>query len=102
MASAEAARFLERELGHSSTNFTTMTTAEDIYAIVQEVQRQYGAKAEKKKVLKWLSRFSEKIMHYSGVLDMLSQHHPEYVALVWGSMKLVLMVSKDIQVCIIV
>lgn len=32
-------------------------------------------------------------MYYSPVFDMLTQHHPEYVALAWGSVKFVLMVS---------
>lgn len=31
-------------------------------------------------------------MYYGGVLDALSQHHPEYVALAWGAVKFVLMV----------
>lgn len=96
-ASTEAARFLKNELGHSPFDSTTKPTAEDVYAIVQQAQREYEAKTDNKKVLKWLSRFSGNIMYYSGVLDMLSQHHPEYVALVWGSMKLVLMASSDIE-----
>jgi hypothetical protein len=32
-------------------------------------------------------------MYYGPVFDMLSQHHPEYVALAWGSVKFVLMVG---------
>jgi len=33
-------------------------------------------------------------MQYAQALDMLSQHHPEYVALVWGTLKFVLMVRN--------
>ena len=33
-------------------------------------------------------------MYYGKVLDMLAQHHPEYVALAWGTVKLVLTVSR--------
>jgi hypothetical protein len=32
-------------------------------------------------------------MFYSQVLDALAQHHPEYVALVWGTLKFLLVVS---------
>jgi hypothetical protein len=34
-------------------------------------------------------------MYYGKVFDTLAQHHPEYVALAWGAVKLVLMVSKS-------
>ncbi|KAI8671749.1 hypothetical protein NCS57_00651000 [Fusarium keratoplasticum] len=50
---------------------------------------KYEAKAESSKTKKWLQRVSETICHYSQVLDVFVQHHPEYVALVLGTMKLV-------------
>jgi hypothetical protein len=42
----------------------------------------------------WITvqQVSCRIMYYGKVLDVLAQHHPEYVALAWGAMKLVLMV----------
>lgn len=49
---------------------------------------KYEARAESSKTRKWLQGFSETICHYSQVLDVFVQHHPEYVALVWGTMKL--------------
>lgn len=42
-----------------------------------------------------LDEISSRIVYYGGVLDALSQHHPEYVALAWGAMKFVLMVSTE-------
>jgi hypothetical protein len=67
---------------------------EDILDAVQTAQRSYNARAEpRKKVHEWLAKVSSRIMHYSQALDMLAQHHPEYVALVWGAMKFVLMVG---------
>lgn len=54
---------------------------------------KYEAKAESSKTKKWLQRVSETICHYSQVLDVFVQHHPEYVALVLGTMKLVFIVS---------
>ncbi|KAL2693600.1 hypothetical protein Neosp_000160 [[Neocosmospora] mangrovei] len=54
---------------------------------------KYEAKAGASKTREWLQRFSETICHYSQVLDVFVQHHPEYVSLVWGTMKL-LFVAK--------
>jgi hypothetical protein len=42
----------------------------------------------------WLERCSSRVMYYGKVFDTLAQHHPEYVALVWGAVKLVLIVSQ--------
>lgn len=39
-----------------------------------------------------LEKLALRIMHYGKVMDSLAQHHPEYVALVWGAFKFVLMV----------
>ncbi|THY17604.1 hypothetical protein D6D01_07455 [Aureobasidium pullulans] len=42
---------------------------------------------------KWirLNSISSRIVYYGTVLDVLSQHHPEYVSLAWGAVKFVLM-----------
>ena len=42
-----------------------------------------------------LERLSSRIMYYGKVMDTLAQHHPEYVALVWGAMKLILTVCRN-------
>jgi hypothetical protein len=39
---------------------------------------------------KWLASLSLRIQFHGTVLDVFAQHHPEYVALVWGSTKLLL------------
>jgi len=36
-------------------------------------------------------------MFYSGIMDMLSQQHPEYVALAWGAMKFLLVVRAALE-----
>lgn len=59
---------------------------------------KYEAKAESSRTRKWLQGFSEAICHYNQVLDVFVQHHPEYVSLVWGTMKLLFIVSRD-SVC---
>jgi hypothetical protein len=40
----------------------------------------------------WLERCSTRVMYYGKIFDNLAQHHPEYTALAWGAIKLVLMV----------
>lgn len=41
--------------------------------------------------MRGVKRLSQSIMHYGNVLDTLSNHHPEYVSLVWRLIKFVLM-----------
>lgn len=43
----------------------------------------------------WLSKFSSRARFYSNIIDVLVQHHPEYVSLAWGAMKFLFVVSKD-------
>lgn len=57
------------------------------------VEAQYRAACKtKKSILNCMRKVSSWIMFYGQVLDMLSQHHPEYVSLAWGATKFVLMV----------
>ncbi|KAF4829591.1 hypothetical protein CGCTS75_v006444 [Colletotrichum tropicale] len=41
--------------------------------------------------MSWLQVFSSRVVYYGQVLDTLAQHHPEYVGLVWGIIKFVLL-----------
>lgn len=69
------------------------TTIVDVENTVEQAKREYEAKGQKRrKAFKWLSKLSFGIRHYSQTLDMLAQHHPEYVALAWGAIKFVLTV----------
>jgi hypothetical protein len=43
---------------------------------------------------RWLRKLSKGIMYYASILDVIAQHHPEYVSLVWGAMKFTLVVSS--------
>jgi hypothetical protein len=68
-------------------------TIDDIWITVQQVKEKYDDMSkEHRGARKWLEKLSCRIMYYGKVLDVLAQHHPEYVALAWGAMKLVLMV----------
>jgi len=68
----------------------------EVLAETQEVEARYNAAAgtAKKSIYRCMSKISSWIMHYSQILDTLSQHHPEYLSLAWGAMKFVLLVSQ--------
>ncbi|KAK1701933.1 hypothetical protein BDP67DRAFT_353481, partial [Colletotrichum lupini] len=42
-----------------------------------------------------LQQFCKSTLHYAAVMDTLAQHHPEWVSLAWGTMKLLLMVPIE-------
>lgn len=68
----------------------------DVQAVLQTAQqgkKTYDAESKQHSGTRaWLERCSSRVMYYGKVLDALAQHHPEYVALAWGAVKLVLMV----------
>ncbi|KAK8133591.1 hypothetical protein PG984_005603 [Apiospora sp. TS-2023a] len=49
---------------------------------------QYSSLHSDSEAKRWLHSFSQKVTFYGGVLDVFVQHHPEFVALAWGAMKL--------------
>lgn len=76
-----------------------ITANQDVYGIedVQEVivtaQEKYRARRRGSKVRERLATVSSRVLYYGHVLDVLSQHHPEYVSLAWGTMKFLFVVS---------
>lgn len=46
------------------------------------------------KARKWLGMLASRITYYGNVMDVLAQHHPEYVSLVWGTFKLLFIVCS--------
>ncbi|KAK7408041.1 hypothetical protein QQX98_009814 [Neonectria punicea] len=64
------------------------SSIEDVQQVVADSLTKYEAKGDSSKIRKWLHKASEIICHYGTILDVFVQHHPEYVALVWGTMKL--------------
>ena len=75
----ESKRLFLHEVGSSGIEGVCQTLA----AAKTKYEEKSNSKAKK-----WLSIFSGKVMFYAGVLDVLVQHHPEYVSLVWGAMRL--------------
>ncbi|KAH8722461.1 hypothetical protein GQ44DRAFT_828992 [Phaeosphaeriaceae sp. PMI808] len=77
------------ELTRSKTEF------DDVKAAVQIAKEAYETGRKNSKVQKWLNRLSQRIHFYGGVLDVLAQHHLEYVALAWGTIKFLLIVVTN-------
>ncbi|KAF4456029.1 hypothetical protein F53441_1750 [Fusarium austroafricanum] len=64
------------------------SSLQDVEKAVSDAFAKYEANNEASKTRKWLQKASESICHYGTILDVFVQHHPEYVALAWGLMKL--------------
>lgn len=71
------------------------TSLEDVRRTVLEAKTRYESAHEHSKIRKWLSKFSNRVQFYGNVLDVLVQHHPEYVSLAWGAMKFMFVVSAE-------
>lgn len=69
------------------------SSLQDVEKAVSDAFAKYEAKSEASKTRKWLLKASESICHYGQVLDVFVQHHPEYVSLAWGLMKVMFIVS---------
>ncbi|CAI6319249.1 unnamed protein product [Periconia digitata] len=65
---------------------SAQTSIQDIVQAVKIAQDKYSAKRNTR-VWKWLTQLSARISVYGSILDVMVQHHPEYAALVWGTMK---------------
>lgn len=44
-----------------------------------------------------MGQFCETTMHYAEIMDTLAQHHPEWVGLAWGTMKLFVLIPIEYQ-----
>ena len=60
---------------------------------VSNAKDHYESRRASNKISEGLLSFSKRVAYYGTVVDVLVQHHPEYVSLVWGAMKLLFGVS---------
>jgi hypothetical protein len=61
-------------------------------------KEKYENSSPQSKARKWLSSCSTRVMYYGAIMDTLSQFHPEYVALAWGALKFLFIVSQTSSV----
>ena len=69
------------------------TSIQDVVQVVSNARDSYQDRRSSK-AWKWLAQFSARVNHYSAILDVMVQHHPEYAALAWGAMKLLFVVRN--------
>ena len=65
------------------------TRLQDVIDDVAKAQAIYLDRKGDSKLYKRIVSFSRRVAYYGNVLDVMVQHHPEYVSLAWGSLKLV-------------
>jgi hypothetical protein len=95
-AYSDALERLREEFRHDKKALEVLesnTSMSDFKRTVEQVMADYSARRRRSRCARVLTKLSARVMYYGNVLDLLAQYHPEYVALVWGSAKLVLMVS---------
>lgn len=66
---------------------------EEVLAAVADARGYYERHQGESVTRTALVNFTEKIHHYSGIMDVMVQHHPEYASLAWGAMKVLFVVS---------
>jgi hypothetical protein len=94
----DAVKVFKEKLTHDECKRIWLVDKADIYQVQQAVssaKAAYEAKSKGSKARKWLSRLSSRVVFYSTVLDMMVQHHPEYVSLAWGTFKFFFIVSSE-------
>lgn len=67
----------------------TTSTFDDVFREVLKAKSRCESASRAPKLRECLEAFSQRVLHYSSVMDVLVQHHPEYVSLVWGAMKFI-------------
>jgi hypothetical protein len=78
--------------------YFSSSNLDDVLATVKVAEARYDLHRNKtSKLREGLSRFSKLLHHYANIIEVFVQHHPEYVALAWGAMKVVLVVSQPIS-----
>lgn len=69
------------------------STLRDVLDLVLDAKKRYDDMSSQSRIREGLHAFSQRLLYYGTVMDVLVQHHPEYVSLVWGAMKFIFGVS---------
>lgn len=79
-------------------NFTSsFDTIHGVQEAVNKSMAKYDSHRKFSVASTWLVCFSQRIKFYGDVLDVFVQHHPEYVSLAWGAMKLLFTVCISLS-----
>ena len=72
------------------------TSLQEMLDAVIAAKTHYGSRRMNNKAKSCLVAFSKRVCYYGGIMDVMVQHHLEYVSLVWGAMKLFFGVSLSL------
>ncbi|TGJ82870.1 hypothetical protein E0Z10_g5893 [Xylaria hypoxylon] len=72
-----------------ASDLFTNSTLGDVLNTVQAAKRRYESASGASKLREGLVAFSQRLLYYGNIMDVLIQHHPEYVSLAWGAMKFI-------------
>lgn len=99
---AEATRVFESELSKDKRKSQWIVDSkagnlDEVLVLIVKAQLQYKTDRGDSGVKRNLSSLASQIHHYGNVMDVLVQQHPEYVSLVWGAMKFLLVVREKMR-----
>jgi len=77
----------------SLRSFATLPEPKAVTDLIQELNGKRGANADK------VEPFLDSLQQFSSVIDTFIQSNPQIVALVWGSVKFVLLVNTHPNHC---
>jgi hypothetical protein len=78
---------------HAWVHISKASRLQDVVDEVAKAKAQYDHKDDDSKLYKRITSFSKRVAYYGKVLDVMVQHHPEYVSLAWGTLKFIFGVS---------
>jgi hypothetical protein len=64
-------------------------------SVAQSLAKYEASQTHTGAARKWLHKVALRIQFYGNVLDVIAQHHPEYVSLAWGAIKFLLQVCNS-------
>ncbi|KAI1170553.1 hypothetical protein F4777DRAFT_108471 [Nemania sp. FL0916] len=67
----------------------SMSTLDDVFNAVLEAKKQSEKPSRSPRLREYLEAFAQRVVHYGNIMDVLVQHHPEFVSLAWGAMKFI-------------
>ncbi|KAJ8131882.1 hypothetical protein O1611_g1744 [Lasiodiplodia mahajangana] len=65
------------------------STLGDVFNAVLDAKRESERVSRAPRLRECIEAFSERLLYYGNIMDVLVQHHPEYVSLAWGAMKFI-------------
>ncbi|KAI0976522.1 hypothetical protein F4678DRAFT_482650 [Xylaria arbuscula] len=61
----------------------------DVFNAVLEAKKQSEKASRSPRLLGCLETFAQRVLHYGNIMDVLVQHHSEFVALAWGALRFI-------------